>query len=86
MNKVDWPLCVGRLQQYWDTHIYIYIYTYIYIYRVLEGELGIYWVRERVEVEQDNRKWRSLPPAPLHVDWQQCEGMLNSWAATNEMC
>lgn len=33
--------------------------------------------RPTVDVEQDNRKWRSLPPAPLHVDWQQCEGALH---------
>eukprot|EP00435_Cladocopium_sp_Y103_P041353 s2679_g11.t1 len=33
--------------------------------------------RPTVDVDQDNRKWRSLPPAPLHVDWQQCEGALH---------
>lgn len=30
-----------------------------------------------IHVDSEHDKWRLLPPAPLHVDWRQCEGALH---------
>lgn len=34
------------------------------------------WLCWDIKVDEGNRKWRSLPPAPLHVDWEKCQGKL----------